>query len=168
MLGKVLSKASCAKCGFCCSFRRKSLWELPKVPAGFAEKYPKDINGEKILYSFGKYKGVRYAVTELGGKYTTDDPEEEVRCPFLDPELGCMLPDEDKPFDCKIWPLRYMKMPDGALKVCLTPTCPEINNIPTEKMKELVSDGLGDKIAGYARKYPFIIKEYKNGFIEMQ
>ncbi len=168
MLGKVLSKESCAKCGFCCSFRLKSLWELPKVSAEFAGKYTKDINGEPIEYAFGEQDGVKYAVTELQGKYRTDDPEEEVRCPFLDPECGCMLPDEDKPFDCKIWPLRYMKIPDGTYKVCLTPTCPEINKLDPEKMKKLVSDGLGEKIAEYAAKYPFMIKDYKDGFTVLQ
>lgn len=168
MLSKVLSKSSCASCGFCCSFRRQSLWELPKMPASFAEKYPVGFGGEPVSYTFGEQDGVRYAVTELRGKYLTDGPEEEVRCPFLDPEKGCTLPEDDKPFDCKIWPLRYMKMPDGTLKVCLTPTCPEINKVPAESMKRLVSGGLGEKIAGYAQRYPFIIKEYKDGFTLMQ
>ena len=29
MLSKILSKSECASCKFCCSFRRKSLWETP-------------------------------------------------------------------------------------------------------------------------------------------
>ncbi len=164
MLSEVLSKQSCAECGFCCSFRRQSLWELPRVPAGFTEKYRTDISGEPIEYTFGVHKNAEFAITELHGKYLTDDPDEEVRCPFLDPHKGCTLPDEDKPFDCKIWPLRYMELPDGELRVCLTPTCPEINKLPVGRMKQLADSGIGEKIAEYAEKYPFIIKEYKPGF----
>ena len=164
MLSEVLSKKACAQCGFCCSFRRQSLWELPRVPVSFTEKYRTDVNGEPVEYTFGEENGAACAVTEIHGKYRTDAPEEEVLWPFLDPDSGCTLPAEDKPFDCSIWPLRYMRMPDGEMRVCLTPTCPEINKVPQERMRKLVADGLGEKIAEYAEKYPFMIKEYKNGF----
>lgn len=167
MLSKVLSKQSCASCGFCCSFRRQSLWELPRVPAEFAEKYKTGFDGEPVEYTFGEENGCRYAVTELHGRYKTDDPEEEVLCPFLDPHKGCILPAEDKPFDCSIWPLRYMRMPDGECRVCLTPTCPEINKVPTETMRALVAEGLGEKIAAYAARYPFMIKDHRDGFTVM-
>lgn len=164
MLSEVLSKQSCAECGFCCSFRRQSLWELPRVPVSFTEKYKSGITGEPVEYTFGEQDGIPFAVTELHGRYLTDDPEEEVLCPFLDPHRGCTLPPEDKPFDCSIWPLRYMRMPDGELKVCLTPTCPEINQVPEARMRRLVEQGLGSRIAAYAREHPFIIKPYKPGF----
>ena len=165
MLSEVLSKQTGAKCGFCCSFRRQSLWELPRVPVEFAKKYRLDVNGDPVVYTFGEVSGVEYAVTELGGKYRTDDPREEVLCPFLDPRSGCVLPKEDKPFDCSIRPLRCMRMPDGELRVCLTPTCPEINKLPVARMEQLVADGLGDKILDYAAGNPFMIKDYREGFV---
>ncbi|MCR4780096.1 MAG: hypothetical protein K5876_03270 [Ruminiclostridium sp.] len=164
MLSKVLSKEACAKCGFCCSFRRQSLWELPRMPESFAGEHPVGASGEAIVYEYGAENGSRFCVTDLRGGYRTDDPEEEVRCPFLDPKSGCVLPEGEKPFDCSIWPLRCMRLPDGGLHVCLTPTCPEINRVPEERMRELVSAGLGERILDYAGKYPFMIKEYRTGF----
>ena len=164
MLSKVLSKESCANCRFCCSFRRQSLWELPRLPLGFTEKYKTDTDGNPIKYEFGEDRGKGFAVTDLTGKYKTDDPEEEVKCPFLDEKRGCILPSDDKPFDCSIWPLRYMEMPDGKKCVALTPTCPEINKVPVERMKELTDEGLGGKIAEYAGSHPYMIKEYREGF----
>ena len=38
MLSKVLEKSTCAKCKFCCSFRRCSLWETPLFPENTVEK----------------------------------------------------------------------------------------------------------------------------------
>ena len=165
MLQEVLSKKACAACRFCCSFRRKSLWEIPRLPEEFLEKYAVNGQGERINYKTGEDNNEKYVVTDLTGSYRTEDPEEEVPCPFLDTKRGCVLPDEDKPFDCKIWPLRYMRMPDGSFGVCLTPTCPEINQVPVERMKRLVDDGLGKVIADEAKKHPYIIKEYQDGFI---
>ncbi len=164
MLKKILSKEACAACRFCCVFRRQSLWEVPRLSLDFTEKYPLDTKGEILKYSFKEDEYGRYAITDLRDKYRTDDPEEEAACPFLDTEKGCILPEEDKPFDCKIWPLRYMRLPDGREKVCLTPTCPEIGQVPSEAMNELVRDGLGEQIAAYAKEHPYMLKEYKEGF----
>lgn len=164
MLSKVLSKASCAECRFCCSFRRSSLWELPRLPAEFAEKYKTDTEGKEIRYIFDECGGVPFAVTDLTGGYKTDDPAEEVKCPFLDPRRGCILPPEDKPFDCSIWPLRYMRREDGSLVTALTPTCPEINKLPQEPLTELLDGGLRGQIEAYAKEHPYMIKPYREGF----
>ena len=164
MLSEVLSKESCAKCRFCCSFRRSSLWELPRLPADFAEKYKTGADGKEIRYIFDECEGVPFAVTDLTGGYTTEDPEEEVRCPFLDPQRGCTLPAEDKPFDCGIWPIRYMRTEDGSLQAALTPTCPEINKLPKERLAKLLDDGLREKIAAYAEEHPYMIKPFRQGF----
>ncbi len=105
MLSKVLEKSTCAKCKFCCSFRRCSLWETPLFPENTVEKlerhgsYQFDMNDDN-----GKYGRMH-----LQDSYNTDDENEEVPCFFLDPDKGCTLSYEDKPFDCKIWPLRIMK-----------------------------------------------------------
>ncbi|MBQ5491897.1 MAG: hypothetical protein IIT68_07565, partial [Treponema sp.] len=44
MLSKILSKSDCASCKFCCSFRRKSLWETPlftkESAALLSKKFP--------------------------------------------------------------------------------------------------------------------------------
>ena len=164
MLSKVLSKEACKNCRFCCSFRRMSLWELPRVSVDFAYKNVAGVSGQEIKYSFDECNGARFAVTDLTSGYLTDDPDEEVKCPFLDDTTGCVLSQEDKPFDCSIWPLRYMEMPDGSLAVTLTPTCPEVNKVPVGDLKDLLNDGLGEKIAEYAKDHSYMIKPYRAGF----
>ena len=155
MLSKILSKTSCAACKFCCSFRRQSLWETPLFPQEVAEKMSRE-------NEYGVVGEFRDGQIILGG-YKTDDPEEEVPCTFLDPQKGCILKPEDKPFDCSIWPLRIMNK-DGELVIALTPTCPSIGAVPSQALVNLVQDGLGDKIFEYAKTHPEIIKEYRVGF----
>ena len=155
MLSKILSKTSCAACKFCCSFRRQSLWETPLFPPEVAEKLSRE-------NEYGVVGEFRDGQIILGG-YRTDDPEEEVPCTFLDPQKGCILKGEDKPFDCSIWPLRIMNK-DGKLVIALTPTCSAIGAVPSKALVELVQNGLGEKIFEYAQTHPYIIKEYKEGF----
>ena len=155
MLSSVLSKNQCAACKFCCSFRRQSLWETPLFPPEVAEKLSKP-------NEYGVVGEFRDGQIVLGG-YKTGDPEEEVPCTFLDPQKGCILKPEDKPFDCSIWPLRIMNK-DGELVIALTPTCPSIGAVPSQALVNLVQDGLGDKIFEYAKTHPEIIKEYRVGF----
>jgi len=155
MLSQILSKSSCAACKFCCSFRRQSLWETPLFPPEVAQKLSKP-------NEYGVVGEFRDGQIVLGG-YKTGDPEEEVTCTFLDPERGCIMKGEDKPFDCSIWPLRIMRK-DGELVIALTPTCPSIGAVPSKALVDLVQDGLGDKIFEYAKAHPYIIKEYREGF----
>lgn len=56
MLSKVLEKSTCAKCKFCCSFRRCSLWETPLFPENTVEK----------LESQGSYQ---FDMNDDNGKY---------------------------------------------------------------------------------------------------
>jgi Fe-S-cluster containining protein len=158
MLGKVLKKETCAECRFCCSFRRCSLWETPLFPMETVEKIE---NKKFVRRTVG---GADCGQMDLNYKYKTDDPQEEAACEFLDPQKGCTLSADDKPFDCKIWPLRIMRK-DGRLVIALTPTCPAINEVGEQRMRELVHDGLGTTIRDYAAAHPFIIKDYKDGFL---
>jgi Fe-S-cluster containining protein len=181
MLGKVLKKETCAKCKFCCSFRRCSLWETPLFPMETVEKLADSDSSEnsisgkmgedKLSQTEKKIEFIRQTVggaacgqMDLNYKYKTDDPQEEAACEFLDPQKGCTLSADDKPFDCKIWPLRIMRK-DGRLVIALTPTCPAINEVGEQRMRELVHDGLGTTIRDYAAAHPFIIKDYKDGFL---
>ena len=159
MLSKVLKKSTCAGCKFCCSFRRCSLWETPLFPMESVER----LTTGTLEFKEREVEGVKCGQMSLEYKYKTDDPEEEAACEFLDPRRGCVLSDENKPFDCKIWPLRIMRKED-KLVIALTPTCPAINEVGEQTMRELVEDGLGITIYLYAAKNPFIIKPYKEGF----
>lgn len=155
MLSSILSKTTCAACKFCCSFRRQSLWETPLFPPGVAEKLSKP-------NEYGVVGEFRDGQIILGG-YRTDDSEEEVPCTFLDPQKGCILKGEDKPFDCSIWPLRIMDK-NGKLVIALTPTCPAIGAVPNQALIDLVKNGLGEQIFEYAKTHPYIVKEYREGF----
>mgnify|MGYP000020649228 FL=1 len=165
MLSKVLKKSTCADCRFCCSFRRCSLWETPLFPKETMEKLEKEYKADKPDMSFNKIvcDGFEYGQMELMYKYKTEDSEEEAACEFLDAKRGCVLSDEDKPFDCKIWPLRIMKKEDKTV-IALTPTCPAVNKQPLSVMEKLVEEGLGNTIYEYSKTHPYIVKEYKEGF----
>jgi hypothetical protein len=166
MLSKILSKGSCAACKFCCSFRRQSLWETPLFPPEVAAKLSRE-NEYGVVGEFAPVQDAHEVQNAyrlvLENNYRTDDPEEEVPCTFLDPQKGCILKGEDKPFDCSIWPLRIMNK-DGKLVIALTPTCSAIGEVPSQALVELVQNGLGEKIFEYAKTHPYIIKEYKEGF----
>ena len=192
MLSSILLKSDCAACKFCCSFRRQSLWETPvfyeedisKIKKLFPEVRFRELKAEadnSNAVDTGISKSKVYTF-DIYDKYKTNSSEEEVPCPFLDTEKGCKLPQELKPFDCKIWPLRVVKIPQNKmpakfsealstkienpaaalsrLVVVLTPTCPAINKIPFEKVQALTEGGLGKTILEYAATHPQMIKEY--------
>ena len=164
MLSSILEKSTCASCKFCCSFRRTSLWETPVFPAA-------DLPKLQALNPAAKFRAAgasRLSYTfDLSDAYKTTDPDEEAPCPFLDPNRGCTLPADLKPFECKIWPLRAVRTQKNAesaetasnIAVALTPTCPAINKVPEEKVRDLASSGLGQQILDYAADHPDIIKE---------
>ena len=156
MLSSILAKSACAACKFCCSFRRTSLWETPVFPAADLAKM-KELNPDARFRPSGS-SGKSYTF-DLTGSYHTQDPDEEAPCPFLDPNHGCTLPSDLKPFECKIWPLRAVRQPDASLAVALTPTCPAINKVPEEKVRDLAASGLGQQILDYAADHTDIIKE---------
>ena len=165
MLSPVLSKNDCSSCRFCCSFRRQSLWETPvfyeEELTKIRELFPAVKFHETAGISSAENKAKSFTF-DISNQYKTDNPEEEATCPFLNPSTGCILPAELKPFDCKIWPLRVVKLPsdNNQPAVVLTPTCPAINKVPFEKIEELAAGGLGKSILDYAASHPQMIKEY--------
>jgi Fe-S-cluster containining protein len=158
-----LKKSDCASCKFCCSFRRQSLWETPVFSKEVAEQL-------KAAFPDAKFRrvGKSSMTIDLEKLYKTNNPEEEVPCPFLDSKKGCCLPPDLKPFDCSIWPFRAVRINQEKVSVALTPTCPSVNKVPREKIMELLNDGLGKKILDYARENPDIIKENSEFFLVLQ
>ena len=142
MLSKILSKQECAKCKFCCSFRRQSLWETPVFE--WREKM------------------------DLLPFYKTQNPDEEVPCIYLEGKKGCTLSPEKKPFDCKIWPLRVVKSSNiNKLKIVLEPTCPALQKISIDTIKDFVKSELEETILQYALSHPEIVKEDSDFFIKL-
>lgn len=169
MLSKILSKEDCAACRFCCSFRRCSLWETPIFTKENIDAINSDSRFAPVLKEFTLSSGncdadMNYATYDLSGNYQTDDPEEEAPCPYLDSTKGCLLSPEEKPWDCKIWPLRVVSKDGGEPFVVLTPTCPSINKLDIEKVREFADDKLRHSLIEYAKAHPYLIKEYKDDF----
>lgn len=160
MLKSILSSEDCAACRFCCSFRRKSLWETPLF-----DKITKEKLEKKFPEAVFKRAGNENFTVDLIHLYKTEDSEEEAACPFLS-EKGCVLSAEEKPFDCSIWPLRACKI-DGKIRVILENTCPAINRQPISAVKTLVDSGLGEKIISYAQKNPDMIKEFDANIMDL-
>ena len=163
MLSAILKKSDCASCKFCCSFRRQSLWETPVFSKEVAEQL-------KAAFPDAKFRrvGKSSMTIDLEKLYKTNNPEEEVPCPFLDSKKGCCLPPDLKPFDCSIWPFRAVRVDQKKVSVALTPTCPSINRVPRERIIEFLNAGLGEKILKYAELNPDIIKENSEFFLVLQ
>ena len=78
MLSKILSKEQCADCGFCCVFRRTSIWETPLFSKSVIEKL-------KTKYQDSEFVRVGDLYTiDLSKEYKTDSDDEEAACFFLD------------------------------------------------------------------------------------
>ena len=188
MLSSILAKSDCATCKFCCSFRRTSLWETPVFPAADLPKLQALNPDAKFRPAGSGAENAGNSTTpdqqpaspssytfDLRSSYHTDDPAEEAPCPFLDPARGCTLPQDLKPFECKIWPLRAVRTQKSSepteksksdstesLAVALTPTCPAINKVPLDQVRKLAESGLGRQILDYAADHPDIIKDFSS------
>lgn len=158
MLSKLISKEQCASCRFCCSYLRTSTWEAPLFT---------EIQYRVLCKKYTHFKGKackKSYTLDFDKAYKTDDPTEEAACPFLDRKIGCILSKEEKPFDCKIWPLRIM-CKNNKLVLALTPTCPAMNLYSLEELKQTIGEeNLYKRIYEYAQEHPDIIKDYREGF----
>lgn len=160
MLSEILRKEDCAKCRFCCSFRRQSLWETPL----FTDEQKNSLS-DKFPEAVFKKTGEKSWTVDLIHLYKTDDPEEEATCPFLSSN-GCVCSKADKPFDCSIWPFRVFKNQDGINSVMLENTCPVVSKVAAVKIQQVLDNGLKEEILRQAEKNPDMIKEKLDGFKE--
>lgn len=155
MLKSILSPEDCAKCRFCCSYRRASLWETAKFDlellASLKEKYP---------YAAFKVDG-EAATIDISMRYRTDDPNEEALCWFNNGKV-CIL-GADKPFECSVWPLRVMRK-DSQLVIALSSGCHVVSSKPINEILSLIDGGLGRKMFEYAEKFPAYIREYRENY----
>lgn len=155
MLTPILSKEKCAQCKFCCTFRRESIWETPKIPNEVVAMYPEQA---QWLRDRGGY-----AQMCLEGKYRTEDPEEEVPCLFLHPQTGCTFPEKYKPFECKIWPFRVMEK-NGVMVLALASGCPIVSRLEDEVLKKFLTPEFLQIIKTEVSRKPFIAEEYRDSY----
>lgn len=158
MLSKILSKNQCASCKFCCSFKESSLWELPvfneNIYLKIKEKYPS--------LSFKKLSPGFYTL-DFSNLYQHKSPLEEAPCPFLDKNTGCLLPEDLKPFDCKIWPFRIMKN-NEKIGLALSKQCPWVKNTNLKSIIDFLNKELAQKLINYSKENPNSIKEYNSNY----
>lgn len=187
LLLPILTPDQCSGCKFCCSFAEFESWETPLF-------FSSEIKSLRQKFGDFPIKKVGSSYTlDFSDFYKTHDKKAYAPCPFLNSMTGCQLNDDEKPFDCKIWPLRIMRVQlvkdmgtdDNAVNtrvscqnmgtvlgtdstkivLALTPTCPEINKIKLAKIKSFVKEsGLVEMIWGKAALMPEMIKDYREGF----
>ena len=57
-----------------------------------------------------------------------------------------------------------MRKEDGELVIALTPTCPAINKLEFEMVRQYVNENLREELLDYALKHPLLVKEYRVDF----
>lgn len=141
MLKEIFTPAECAKCRLCCNFHRESVWESPFLVEDLALEL--------------KDQGIPVELRSRGGwsfVYQFSD-NEAVDCPLLDPDRGCRFSEKDKPFECRIWPLRIMEM-NGSTVIGKYRNCPAIQGSRGEQINRLVHDRLLQILLDFIAKYP--------------
>lgn len=153
MLSKLLSREECASCRICCTFDDDDIWETPVIYNELAEKVS-DETGAKILDKKD------YKLFSLSKK----ENDELYYCTALDRQNGCTLSKTTKPFDCKIWPFRVMRLKGlDSIVITLSPVCPVVKTKPLKMILQTL-DEIKDEIFKEARSHPFIIKDYIDGY----
>ncbi len=151
MLKNILKAGDCASCRICCVFDKYDIWETPVLDDGLTE----------IIRE--RFPNVSFIQKENSRIFRMEESEDGLyRCPMLT-ETGCALGDE-KPFDCRIWPYRVMKLGD-RLVISIASICPVMYKKPLSKLcGELEREDLGEKILNYAKAHPDIVKPYEKGY----
>ena len=163
MLSELMTGETCAKCKYCCSFKKTSLWEVPTFPADSFKKLVKDTDCKYIIEKAGRCS---YGKPDLVDEYLSNNSEEEVPCPFLDMETGCRLGPDEKPFDCKLWPLRVMKK-DGHLLLTMSIACPSIMTWELEQLRSYAQEKLRGPVRAYVDKHPYVVKDMMEGYVAL-
>ncbi len=149
MLKKILSPETCGKCRVCCVFDKDDVWEIPLISKEIHNNI-KNARPELELIPRGENSYV------FDMKFKDDGL---TYCPALS-ETGCTL-GENKPFDCRIWPLRVMKKGDDIV-ITISPVCESVN--PDDLGVKAFVNEIAPIIFAEAEKNPDIIKEYIEGY----
>jgi hypothetical protein len=80
-------------------------------------------------------------------------------CPELG-EKGCKLGENEKPFDCRIYPFRVMKLGEFTV-IALSPLCKKVNEKPLSELVSFADSELAPKVRGYSGQ----IKNYDKSYV---
>lgn len=149
MLTHLFTPQECAQCKLCCNFRRCSAWETPALEPELATRL--DAAGVPLETRADGSRSFRL-------HFCSSDPDEAANCPMLDPHAGCTLPREQRPFECRIWPLRIMRTESGEQVLGLYTGCPAL----TERVRcRLIAEATGalrPRLLEYAQQHPASVR----------
>ncbi len=154
MLTGIFSPKLCAQCKLCCNFRRVSAWETPALePAQIFLMHELCVPLEERADG----------TTSFFLNFQTENPDEVADCPMLDSCSGCTLPRSQRPFECRIWPVRIMKEA-STLVVGIYKDCPALDESTFEKLKAHTLDHLLPQILSYAKRNPRAVREFNTAY----
>lgn len=154
MLTGIFTPTDCAVCKLCCNFHHSSAWETPAL----AEEQIFLL--QELCVPLEKRAD---GTTSFYLHFETESQDEVANCPMLNPSSGCMLPREQRPFECRIWPVRVMKQ-NSTLVVGIYEKCPALANGGFEKLKEHTLEKLLPQILDYARRHPRAVREFDSAY----
>ena len=152
MLTHIFNSSACARCRLCCNFRPASVWETPFLEDSLCE----------LLHR----QGIPLCTRPNGARsfclsFRTDSAEETADCPLLDPARGCTLPRAQRPFECRVWPLRLMQDASGTLCIDCYTACPALSDAETlESLKAYACGDLLPVLLDYARRFPQSVRAF--------
>ena len=162
MLSSVLTKEKCSKCRNCCVFFSSSRWEMPSVTKETADKICEFLKSDDAV-------AMRDGVYKLNSvlRDNIKNNSEEYKCPALDENSGCTLPDELKPIECSMWPLRVMN-DNGRIFIALAGGCNAVDNAFTESINKLLESGLAKDIIILTKKHNDMIRKYDKSYLKLK
>ncbi len=125
MLTSLLPPSACASCRLCCNFMPESVWESPALEPDCAERL--------------RQMGLPLVHRPEGGEtlelvFHAACPQQAALCPLLDVASGCRLPREQRPLECRLWPLRLMREESGRVVVACYRSCPGLASVSHEAL----------------------------------
>ena len=148
MLTELLSSETCAECRLCCVFDSYDIRDTPVFDTP---------TRDRILFLCPDAQFVpKGAFWQFRIRMT--DAEDCFPCPVLDPASGCML-GENKPFLCKLFPLRVMEL-DGRLLIAVSPFCHAMAEHRLGTLLDFLKKGLADSVFTYAAAHPDVVQPY--------
>lgn len=154
MLTGIFTPEDCAACKLCCNFRKCSAWETPSLE-------------DELIYLLQEEAVPLYkradGSTTFYLHFCTDSEIETANCPMLNPDAGCTLPRELRPFECRIWPLRLMKR-GSSLVIGLYKNCPALKGDTFERLKQYATGDLLQELLHYAQRHPKSVRELDDAY----
>ncbi len=148
MLTSLLPPSVCATCRLCCNFLPTSVWETPALEPACAER----------LRDLGVFLRERVEGGEtIALNFAPECPQNAADCPLLDKSAGCRLPREERPLECRLWPLRLMRNKDGEIVVACYTNCPGLASVPRETLL-MQAESLHAVFAERAKLFPESIR----------